>query len=93
MILESDTPIRHISRDPFARTSLVRRIVWVHSPSRTCSWCDGQRITPAGNRYLFSYGTEYDDNNHLNWHEGRFCADDCFYSYHDLQDPNEGDAA
>jgi hypothetical protein len=80
--MPSDTPVRHISHDAFARTSLVRRIVWVHSFSRSCSWCGGHKFTPAGNMFLYQYGTEHDDNSRTDWHEGRFCSKDCHDTYH-----------
>jgi len=80
--MPTDTPIRHISHDPFSRTSLVRRIVWINFPPQSCSWCGGHLFTPAGNTYLFRYGTEYDDSGKIDWHDGRFCSKDCHDTHH-----------
>lgn len=70
-----------ISRDPFARTTLERRVVKTND---TCSWCGQHRNfmgRPLAN--LFEYGTEPDGvASRINWHAGLFCSRSCHDSYH-----------
>jgi hypothetical protein len=66
-----------ISRDPFARTTLMREVV--HTKSTTCSWCGNTRR----NGTLFRYGTEKDAiYSRINWHRGNFCNKECHDAYH-----------
>ena len=67
-----------LSHDPFARTSLVRRLVVT---GQKCFWCGQSRRGDA----LFQYGTERDDRpgeTHVGWHKGLFCSKSCHDSYH-----------
>ena len=77
-----------ISRDPFARHDIVRRVVQTHA---SCTWCGGKRTvgsnTPARRVTLglYEYGTERDDRpgeRNVNWHTGLFCCKSCHDSYH-----------
>jgi hypothetical protein len=73
-----------ISRDPFARTELMRQSV---ISTDGCTNCGGQR-TPRqdGQRKLFQYGTARDgisaSYTATRWHEGLFCGKSCHDSYH-----------
>ena len=66
-----------LSSDPFARTTLERRVV---DTTATCSWCGRKR--PSGR--LFEYGTAKDGSNggRVNWHKGLFDSKSCHDSYH-----------
>lgn len=64
-----------ISRDPFARETLVRRVVKGYS---CCQWCGNERVQGG----LFEYGTERYDRPGVNWHKGYFCSKGCHDSYH-----------
>lgn len=68
-----------ISRDPFARTTLVRRVV---ATTSTCNWCGGQRIGQRIGQRLFEYGTERDDRSRPDWHKGLYCSKECHDVYH-----------
>jgi hypothetical protein len=69
-----------LSHDPFARTALVRAIVF-DTKKGGCHECgDYTRVARAG--YLFMYGTEHDDTGRINWHQGQFCSRGCHNSYH-----------
>lgn len=66
-----------ISRDSFARESLMREVVgW--AKHKGCSWCGNF------NRHskLFRYGTERDDRAGVSWHKGLFCCKGCHDTYH-----------
>jgi hypothetical protein len=66
-----------VSRDPFARTTLVRRLV---ETSQSCSWCGQKR---RGSGKLFEYGTERDGiYTRPAWHKGLFCGKSCHNDYH-----------
>lgn len=64
-----------ISRDPFARSELVRkRVVLV-----------GCECTECGSVARFRYGTRHDDRpGRVEWADGRFCGVDCFRTYHEV---------
>jgi hypothetical protein len=65
-----------ISRDPFARTTLMRTTV---TTSATCSWCGSTRRTGK----LFCYATERDGlRNTIKNHRGLFCSKSCHDAYH-----------
>ena len=69
-----------ISRDPFARTELVRHKVTT-ALNCTCLWCGQKRKKDV----LFEYGTERDDRpgeHNVAWHKGLFCSKSCHNSYH-----------
>lgn len=69
-----------ISRYPFARQNLVRRLVTT-GINRTCDWCGQKRRKDR----LFEYGTERDDRpgeSNVGWHKGLFCSKGCHDSYH-----------
>ena len=64
-----------ISRDPFARTELVRA---VNDDALGCE------CTECGGVGRFRYGTLHDDRpGRIEWAEGRFCGVVCFREYHD----------
>lgn len=73
--------LTQVSRDPFARTTLMRQSI-SHSgitASMKCAWCGNL------NRYggLFMYGTEPDGvSTRINWHKGLFCSKGCHDCYH-----------
>lgn len=70
-----------ISHDPFARESLLRRIVVCFGPHRNCAWCGGHR---PGGQTLFQYGVEPDDRPQQPlWDSKAFCSLDCRRSYYD----------
>lgn len=65
-----------ISRDPFARTTLVRDRV---STDKGCDFCGSRLKRP----HLYRYGTEPDRVvPRVNWHKGVFCSKSCHDSYH-----------
>ena len=61
-----------ISRDPFARSTLVRRVV--HT-KKTCDWC-GQNDRGR----LFVYADK-PDSGRVREHRGEFCCKGCHDSY------------
>lgn len=64
-------------RDPFARTTMFRRVATI-TPISGCSNCGSSRR--AGN--LFQYGHEHDGlNTEIFWHPGSFCSIECFRSF------------
>lgn len=67
-----------ISRDPFSRSALVRRLV---ADSDGCSECGNKR-----NGKLFQYGTERDGISRSyigpHWHKGFSCSKGCHDAYH-----------
>lgn len=63
-----------ISRDPFARTTLVRETVQCND---RCAWCGSRRKTG-----MFRYGTQRDDRGGTNWHAGLFCSKGCHDDYY-----------
>ena len=75
-----------ISRDPFARTTLVRRIYTDDLVGAKCDWCGNPRKGHKGYlAHLFQYGTENDGINQSyigpHWHKGLFCSKSCHDSY------------
>lgn len=69
-----------ISRDPFARTELVREVT---ENKGECDWCGSRRRSPKGNILgLFRYGTEADGlYTRVNWASGHFCSIGCCRAY------------
>ena len=68
-----------ISRDPFARTTLMRRKVVGHDG---CSWCGGRRQHKGNATWLlFQYFTETDGGRE-HTHTGTFCCKSCHDAYH-----------
>ena len=69
-----------ISRDPFARTTLVRRTV---DCLVGCWWCGSHNRRRPDT--LFEYGTERDGISASyvgpHWHKGLFCSKSCHDSY------------
>jgi len=70
-----------ISRDPFARTTLVRESVrCVHG--ETCNWCGNTRHRNGKpTKFLFRYATQH-DGGRLSTHTGLFCSRSCHDTYH-----------
>lgn len=66
-----------ISRDPIARTELVRESVASHY-----SECGGQSRLPRHS--VFRYGTRPDDSlaGRIDWHSGVYCGKACHDAYH-----------
>lgn len=77
-------PNVQISRDPFARTTLVRRVVRLNPnmPPKCCFECGGLN----SHLNLFEYGTENDGLTASyigpHWHKGLFCSKGCHDAYH-----------
>lgn len=77
--------MRAISRDPFARTTLVREIIEPLASNQTCDFCGGvgtsrRRRIPL----LYRFGTEHDAvHPRVAWHGGAFCSRSCHDAYHD----------
>lgn len=73
---------KQVSRDPFARTELVRRQISIdHSIDRSCSWCGAVRHGRGGHKYLSIYATQ-SDGGRTSEHKGAFCCKSCHDSYH-----------
>ncbi len=75
--------IVEISRDPFARETLVRRLARLtyHAPGDGCAWCGSTR---RNQDRLFQYGVERDDRpGRVAWDEHRFCGIECRRAYYD----------
>ncbi len=73
--------MRTISRDPFARTELVRERVYWPDPLH-CPYCGTIPETPkTGDRYLYRYGTAHDAGR-TDWHRGLYCSKGCHDAYH-----------
>jgi predicted metalloprotease len=69
-----------IARDPFARTTLMRRKVVVHTGG--CTWCGSRRQHKGKTTLLlFQYFTETDGGRE-HAHTGAFCCKSCHDSYH-----------
>ena len=67
-----------ISRDPFARETVVREIV--HTTTETCGWCGNNH-----HNHLFRYGVEPDSIScRVNWSKGIFCSVDCWRTYNSM---------
>lgn len=66
-----------INRDPFARSSTVRRLV---PTDRGCSNCGSKRKSGK----LFEYGSQRDSVSSIytSYHKGLFCDKECHDSYH-----------
>lgn len=68
-----------ISRDPFARTEVHRRLEVGHNG---CDWCGAQRTHKGATTWnLFRYYTETDGGRRHD-HKGLFCSKSCHDSYH-----------
>ena len=64
-----------ISREPFARLDVVRRLV---DTASGCSWCGGRRRSGR----LFQYGVDPDSlMSRTAWTRGLFCSKACHDSY------------
>lgn len=76
-----------ISRDSFARQTLMRDFEW-SPPTNGCTWCGEFLLTPAKINYLWKYTVEHDGGGFgpIAVLSGRFCSDDCLFSYHDLSE-------
>jgi hypothetical protein len=72
-----------ISRDPFARQELVRRVV--RDGDWECDWCGMSRYRKGQPAGLFEYGFDPDlMTGRVNWMKGRFCCVACLKTYHDM---------
>lgn len=67
-----------LSRDPFARTQIIRM---TEITNKTCSWCGNKRMKKGKilNK-LFYYGIEH-DSGHTFWDRIPFCSIGCRNSY------------
>jgi hypothetical protein len=74
-------PTVYLSHDPYARHSIIRRIV--HTLT-TCQWCGNARKTDKdGKNVLFQYGSEDDSiSARQHWEDGLFCSKTCHDIYH-----------
>jgi len=69
----SETKVSIIQRDPFSRTSLVRRQI---ATSKKCEWCG---FRPG----IYNYGTQYDDRpERIDWYPKNFCCVKDMRSYY-----------
>lgn len=66
-----------LSRDPFARTELHRKVR--HVLSEGCSWC-GQKRTNKAQPYLYKYVVEHDGGRREDV-PGLFCSVSCMRSF------------
>jgi hypothetical protein len=61
-----------VRRDPFARMTMYRKVVFAFLKS--CAWCGRFRKTPR----LFCYGWEQDGiNTQIEWDKHLFCSIEC----------------
>jgi hypothetical protein len=67
-----------LTRDPFARTTLVREL---SDNVCVCAWCGSARVVRGKVQLAFRYGTE-SDNGRVSWHRGAFCGKSCHDAYH-----------
>lgn len=73
--------VRELARDPFARTTVVRRLE-AEGTARECSWCGRIRRSSKGTpRPAFNYGTQH-DGGRTEWSAKPFCSQDCSRVYH-----------
>lgn len=70
---------RLISRDPFARTELHRKIHHVFGSREGCDWCGQQRLDKA-QPYLYKYVVEHDGGRREDV-PGLFCSISCMRSH------------
>lgn len=77
---ESEHTMRVISRDPYARTELVRERTYWPDPLY-CAFCGTIHETPKGDRYLYQYGTAH-DGGRTDWHRGAYCSKSCHDAFH-----------
>jgi hypothetical protein len=75
--------MRQISRDPFARETLMRESVRVSLAAGGCAWCGGKRPLRAGDDYmLYRYHVETDGGRKHAAAGGKlFCSVDCLRTY------------
>ena len=72
-----------VSRDSFARTTLMRTIVRPLTPGQDCRWCGNVRHARRGGSSLFRYGTESDAvRSRIHWRDGEFCSKSCHDAYY-----------
>ena len=71
--------ITQLSRDPFARETLIRRRVQI--VGQDCKWCGKVHITKAGVKFLYEYGIERDGSSTAAWENKLFCSKECRDSY------------
>lgn len=75
---------RMLTRDPFARATLMRERLYVTecTSTRTCAWCDNVKHTKNGRAYLFFYWWESDSTMRRWVHTRRpFCSVSCWRSF------------
>ena len=77
--------MRQVTRDPFARHTLVRVVVRLLLAGQTCSWCGSVRTSRRCHTpFLFRYATEPDAiRPRVAWHAGAFYSKPCHDAYHD----------
>jgi hypothetical protein len=82
--------MRQVSRDPYARTTLMRRTVTGYSVDTvggfgsrlySCDWCGTTRHTKNGKPTAYRYET-HSDGGRVHEHKGTFCSKSCHDSYH-----------
>ena len=77
--------MRAITRDPFARQTLVRATVRPLAHGESCAWCGGIRTSRRfRSASLYRYGTERVAlHPRVPWHDGLFCSKSCHDAYHE----------
>lgn len=70
-----------VSRCPFAREELHRKVIPVGEKDRGCTWCGQKRKSPKGKLTLFEYTVETDGGRKITI-RGKFCSNDCRKTHH-----------
>ena len=80
--------MRQISRDPFARSTLLRYVAEC-SDTETCTTCGAVRVKNKAGRLqpLYQYMNHSDGMNSAplrapSWIKGKFCSIGCWRQYH-----------
>jgi len=73
---------RELKRDPFARTTVVRRPDTAGQGARECACCGAIRRSAGGRPLLaWNYGTRH-DGGRTEWSRSPFCGRDCSRTFH-----------
>lgn len=68
-------PIRQLSRDPFARTTLLRDSL-ARAGRRPCKWCGS-----ADAKYIYGWDADSVRVRPVPW-DGPFCGVECYRAFH-----------
>lgn len=78
--MSATNKIHSVFHDPFARFSLMRRVIGTRSA--TCQWCGQHRVIRGRQQRLFQYGNSPDDSRgRIDWERVAFCSIGCKRSY------------